>query len=242
MHRGVVVAVGALVGCGRIGFDPPGDDGTGSGGPTCTVTPQYITSACVNHDGNPPQPSLSVMLPVTIPAGALIAVSVDYDDLDATVSIGDTLGSVFSPAGPSLKSPQQTAQTFYAIAPTAGDDTIIASWSPSIPVMTLFVHAYSGIDVTAPLRAANGKLGSSRTLATDPIAVAPHDLVVAHGTIVGVSIVDLGADLTARETCNDNMTGDLVAADAGSATPTFVADGSAAWIITATTFRPAPCP
>lgn len=236
-----MVAVWAFAGCGRIGFDETHDSG-GSGGTSCTLTPQYITSTCANHDGAPPVASLAVAFPLTIPAGALIVVSVDYDDLNATVSIGDTLGSIFTPTATALQSTQQTAQTFYAIAPSAGDDMIVATWSPSIPVMTLFAHAYSGLDAAAPLRASTGKLGSSRTLATDPIAVAPHDLVVVHGNIVGVSIDGSGQELTSRETCNDNRTGDLVAAAAGSVTPTFDADGSAAWIITATTYRPAACP
>ncbi|NVB84548.1 MAG: hypothetical protein HOV81_39600 [Kofleriaceae bacterium] len=240
MHRGVVVAVGALVGCGRIGFDA--SDGSGRiDAPACTVTPRYVTSACLDHDGGA-QASLAVALPAAIPAGTLVVASLDYDDLNATVSISDTLGSTFVPASAAFQSTRQTAQTFHAIAPADGTDTITASWSASIQTMTLFVHAYSGIDLAQPLVNAAGKLGSSRTLMTDPIAVAAHELVVAHGNIVNVGITGAGPDLTVRQTCNDNMTADLVAAAAGSVTPMFDADGAAPWIVTATTYRPAVCP
>lgn len=185
----------------------------------------------------------------SIGSGHLLIVCA-YDNTDATVttSISDTLGSAWSATTAITTTGGSggplTMRIFYAVAPTAGNDTITLSQSSGTAPLGGLYFEYSGnsssnvLDMTAS-QAATGSTSSASS--PNITTTGPHDLLVGFiGDTSGSGTITAGSGYTMQLTDVNFYTGaeDRLNVPVGtySATAT-LPTGDAGWIAIVASFK-----
>jgi hypothetical protein len=178
-------------------------------------------------------------------AGDLIVVVASWgNNLNATVSISDTLGNTYvSALGPvnfGALPPNARQQIFYAKNIKGGANTVTATQNVgSNNFFQLFIFEYSGADTISPLDAVSSATSNSGTAMDSGSAITtyPNELIFGAGNIAN-AISDPGAGFVNRSNFEGTLMEDKFVATASSYKATATGDGTA-WVMMMATFRAA---
>lgn len=243
----MVILLGLVAGCGRLGFDPLGSrdggplgDGDGPiGDAHVPIAPQFLqTTQAMATTGS----SLSTGFTSPVAADDLIVVTVDFDHTSPVTasSVTDSLGSTFSIVGPDdgyAIANNNRQYIAYALATTSGSDTINVVLNASVlSYLELRIHEYASASLVAPFD--SHAAGTSVTGGTDAaqtsalVTSEPNELI--FGLIID-GTVTAGPSFTTRNTAFGDLTEDEVAQTPGSYT--VVATTTNGWTASAVAFR-----
>jgi hypothetical protein len=202
---------------------------------TAAAAPAFVqqSSARATSGG-----SIQVTLPKATAAGNLLVVYVVWDN-SSPIAVTDSRGNTYTSAvGPTKFSSDRTnAQIFYAKTSSSGTDTVTAAFSTAITVSgALYVHEYSGVDVSAPVIAATSGTGSSRAMNAGLLAAGSANTLLFTGGESNRNVVLAGSGFTTRSRAAKNITADRVAPAAGMFGATAVQTGNA-WVMQLVAFR-----
>ena len=233
-------------GCGRMDFDPLASGDAQLDAPldapiACVpaATPRYEQGSCSTTHGLPAMMSLTVATNM-LAVRNLLVVAVDFDGTTNTVVVTDSLGNALQAVAPAPRSMTQSDQIWYAVITAGGPDVITATFDSPTLGIGLYAHEYSGLDTSGPLDVFVTGTGTGTAIATATLTTArPDELLFAHGMTQDV-VSAPGAGFASRQTCNANMTEDMVAPTPGSYSATFTAGASANWLASLVALRPCP--
>lgn len=173
-------------------------------------------------------------------AGNLIVAYVLWDN-SGPVALTDSRGNVYSSAiGPTKYSGSPTnAQIFYARNVAGGSNTVRATFStPVTQYGLLYVHEYSGLDLSAPVESAIAGTGYSSTMNSGSLTTLSSNALLFAGGVSSASVMSASSGFTVRSTRDGNLTEDRIAATAGTYSAT-ASQNSNAWIMQLVAFKAA---
>ncbi len=184
--RRVVSALLALLGCGRVAFDPltPLTDAKlSAGGPTVVQSQSAMSTT---------SSMLTVSLPNVAAGDMLVAAVILYDDTQNVTSlVDDSSVDTFVSAGARSASPDAATEFWYAVNEAAGPISITAMLGAS-PGGAMWIVDVAGLDTTAPVDTTAVGHGAVMAMEAGPgvVTAQADDLVLS---VVNVS----GGDATA---------------------------------------------
>lgn len=185
--------------------------------------------------------SVSVRFARPNKAGDLIVAYVVWDNT-GPVSLTDSTGNAYvSAIGPTQSSSDTSnAQIFYAKNVAAGPNTVTANFATAITARgVLYIHEYSGMDQISPLDAAAAGSGTASLMDSGFLTTGSADVLLFVGGESNSRVITrLARGYRIRSLRYGNMTGDKIAATAGSYNATATQKGTA-WIMQLVAFKAA---
>ena len=173
-------------------------------------------------------------------AGDLIVVAGTWDSSRAVISVSDTQGNTYHPAGSAIAivGGLQNAQIWYAANTHAGATSVTVVLSGAPLFNDIYIHEYSGVDPTNPLDAVSAYTGNGTSLATPDAMVSTDALIFGFGPVEN-GIPSPGSGFSARQTTDDNLTEDKIAGDAGLYSATMLNSLPVNWVCIMAAFNAA---
>ncbi len=158
-----------------------------------------------------------------------------------TVTLSDTKGNVYAPAGAATTWDNGiwSAQLFYAKNILAGANTVTVKYATAVNQWgLLYIHEYSGLDLLNPLDVTAAGAGTGTAMSTTAATTTgPNDLIFAGGASTA-TVTAPGTGFTARSRVDDNLTEDRIVGSAGSYSAT-ATQNSSAWVLQLAAFKAA---
>jgi len=231
--------LGVLVGtgCGRIAFDAKAD---GGGSQVLDAAPDgshggiTFVQADAMSFGTSTTGALAYPMPVV--AGDLLVVGLDHDNIAATATITDTIGSTWQLTKPN--SGFDLERIAYAIAPASGNDVVTVKLDqPPVSYLEVRVHEYRGA-AAVPY---DGEAENASDTMPATVAITTHkpgEMVFAMAILDTAVAGTAGAGYTLRLSYAGDVTEDRIVDVPQTLAAVVDYNATAAWTITAVVFSP----
>jgi glucose/arabinose dehydrogenase/PKD repeat protein len=205
---------------------------------TQTAPPAFVqTRAAESNSGT----TNSVAFTNNNTGGNLIVAYVIWAN-QGTVSLSDTRGNTYAPAGARRtwgNNSKWSSQVFYARNIAGGANTVTATFATLLNGGwgVVYVHEYSGVDRTNPFDVERSAVGTTRAMNTGSVTTSRASLLFSAGASAH-RVTAAGPDYTTRSTAFDNRTMDRISFGAGTYNATMTED-SGRWVQHIVAFRSA---